>query len=109
MMAGVDPLKAFFDAGLVPSIDPAFRMGVMEKVARRRLVLDLGVRALGIFLAAIIMLVLSPSLVAVLEVLADVPLEVYAALFMAGLVALAGHFLATHRVGFTLPFTRFLF
>jgi hypothetical protein len=109
MMTGADPLKAFFDAGAAPRIDPVFRMGVMEKVARRRLLLELGVRALGILLAAVIVFVLSPSLVFVLEVLGDVPLEVYAALFMAGLVALAGQYLATHRIGFELPFARFLF
>ena len=54
-MTTADPLQAFFDAAPVAERDIAFRSQVMERVARRRLRLELGLRfAAGTLLLAML-------------------------------------------------------
>jgi hypothetical protein len=61
-MRETDPLKAFFDAGDVASADPAFRLRVVEAVARRRFRLELVTRlAISVLLLAGVALI-APTL-----------------------------------------------
>lgn len=45
-------LSAFFEAGEAPAMDLRFRLGVMERVARRRFLVSLTVRLAGVAVLA---------------------------------------------------------
>ena len=59
-MTDRDPLQAFFEAGDMPPADPGFRLSVMERVAARRLRVELAARLAACALLAWLALMLSP-------------------------------------------------
>ncbi|MEA1942087.1 MAG: hypothetical protein U9P68_07580, partial [Pseudomonadota bacterium] len=59
-MTDRDPLHAFFEAGDVPSADPGFRLSVMERVAARRLRVELAARLAAGALLAVLAFLMAP-------------------------------------------------
>ena len=85
-----DPLAAFFQAGEVPSVDPAFRIDVMEAVARRRFRIGLAIRA-GVLAGLVVLAGLLMPVVDHIAVSLGAPLlELLVILLVTGLVAFAG-------------------
>jgi hypothetical protein len=85
-----DPLAAFFQAGEVPSVDPGFRIEVMEAVARRRFRIGLAVRA-AVLAGLVVLAGLLMPVIDQLAVSLGAPLlELLVVLLVTGLVAYAG-------------------
>jgi len=99
-MTDRDPLQAFFEAGDVPSPDPGFRLSVMERVAARRLRVELAARLAACALLAWLALMLAPvaaELLAPFVRLFDDRLAL-GALLLAVAAALAGQVLLSRGV-----------
>ena len=97
-MTRPDPLKAFFEAGDAPAIDPAFRAATMQLIAQRRLQLELARAALAGLTVFVSLLLLRPIAVSLAPSLSASLGEAAVALAATGLVAFAGYYLATNTV-----------
>lgn len=97
-MTNTDPLKAFFEAGEAPVVDPGFRTSVMERIARRRLQFALARAAMAGLAVFAILLLLRPVIVTLAVDLTAALGEAALVLAVIGLAAFAGYFLATHTV-----------
>ncbi|MAK64640.1 MAG: hypothetical protein CMF75_07880 [Maricaulis sp.] len=84
-----DPLAAFFEAGDVASVDPAFRVDVMEAVARRRFRISLAIRAAILAGLVLVAALLMPVINHVAAALGAPLLEILVILLATGLVAYA--------------------
>ncbi len=85
-----DQLAAFFQAGELPSVDPAFRIDVMEAVARRRFRIGLAIRT-GILAGLVLLAALFMPVVDQIAVTLGAPLlELFVIVGVTGLVAFAG-------------------
>jgi hypothetical protein len=93
-----DPLAAFFDAGDAPPADPGFRTAVMERVARRRLRLELAARLASGVLLVLAAMVLAPVFEPVAALFGAGLADVIVVLAVTGLVAFAGHYWLTRPV-----------
>jgi len=102
-MSHPDPLQAYFEASEAPASDPAFRVSVMADIARERLMRELVKRfAVTVVLTAAIVL-FKPVLVILQAAFLDIPVEVYGALALVAVVALAGQYFITHTVRVRMP------
>jgi hypothetical protein len=68
-METTDPLADFFTAEAAPTSDRAFRVGVMEKIARRRLRIELVLRLCAGLLLVIGLALMAPAVQGVAELL----------------------------------------
>ncbi|OLF77770.1 hypothetical protein AWH62_03610 [Maricaulis sp. W15] len=90
-MDKTDPLADFFAADAAPANDRAFRTRVMERVARRRLRIELVLRLVAGCLLVLGLALVSPVLQSLADMLGQemsMPLQVIA---MAGGIAFLGH------------------
>lgn len=97
-MTNTDPLKAFFEVGDAPVVDPGFRTAVMERVARRRLQLTLARAALAGLVVFAILLLLRSVIITLVAGLSAALGEAVLVLTAIGLAAFAGHFLVTRTL-----------
>ena len=106
-MTDRDPLDVFFAADDIPSRDSAFRIRVMEGVARRRLQAELGLRLACGVLIGIAVLALAPVLDPVLRMLAELigagPVGVMGILVLTAVAGLAGYAWLTRSADLRLP------
>jgi len=97
-----DPLIDFFEAPEAPARDATFRLSLMERVAKRRLQLELALASAFVVIAATCLWLVWPALSPSLSSVGQSILEPLAVLSFIAVVAFAGKWLATHRL--RLPF-----
>ncbi len=98
-----DPLKAYFDAGQAPAEDTAFRLALMERVAKRRFQIELGLEIVFFAALALCLALLWPALNATLLSVGGSMTGIAAMVTVLGAIALAGQWAATHRLRLPLP------
>ncbi len=105
-MSNTDPLKEFFDADeatQAPAIDIAFRLAVMEKVARRRFQTEVALYLGGMILVSICLALAWPGLEIAFLVLSQSLKDIVAMLTIMIVIAMAGQMVATHPKWLRLP------
>ncbi|WP_417486950.1 hypothetical protein [Maricaulis sp.] len=90
-MDKTDPLADFFAAETVPSSDRAFRTGVMERVARRRLRIELVLRLVAGCLLVLGLALVSPALQIIAGTLGQEMSAALQIIAIVGGVAFLGH------------------
>jgi len=90
-MDKTDPLADFFAADTAPSVDRAFRTGVMERVARQRLRIELVLRLVVGCLLVLGLALMSPALQSLAGVLGQDMSTVLQVIAIAGGIAFLGH------------------
>ncbi|WP_297734872.1 hypothetical protein [uncultured Maricaulis sp.] len=106
-MSQPDPLADFFAADTAPAVDRGFRMAVMEKVAARRLRVELVLRSLATLLLLLGVALVSPVLQRFAQLLGQDLSQVLLVMLVAGTVAYLGHFWLTRQPILRLPRLRF--
>ena len=91
VMDKTDPLADFFAADAAPANDRAFRTGVMERVARRRLRIELVLRLLAGCLLVLGLALISPALQIVADTLGQEMSAALQIIAIGGGVAFLGH------------------
>jgi hypothetical protein len=102
-MTDQDQLKSLFDDNEAPAIDPSFRMAVMNRVAERRLFLDLVVQGAVMALLGVAFVLSAPLVSQNLAGMFAMPQDVYYALGGVAALTLVGRYVATHRIRLSLP------
>lgn len=80
------------------AVDPAFRIAVMQRVAARRLRLELAARLVAVAALFVIAVLLAPVAGALAQPLGPVFNDIPAVLCLAGSAALAGYLWLTRRI-----------
>jgi hypothetical protein len=102
-MTDQDTLKALFKADEAPAVDPSFRMAVMNRVAGRRLALDLVVKGTVMALLGTAFVLTAPLVSANLVGMMSMPQNVYVALGGVAALTWVGRYVAMHRIRLSLP------
>ncbi|WP_323763173.1 hypothetical protein [Maricaulis sp.] len=97
-MDKTDPLADFFAAETVPAGDRAFRTGVMERVARRRLRIELVLRLVAGCLLVLGLALVSPALQIIAETLGQEMSGVLQIIAIGGGIAFLGHGWVTRTI-----------
>ncbi len=102
-MSQPDPLADFFAEDAAPAVDRGFRTAVMERIARRRLRVELVLRGVATLLLLLGVALISPVLQRFVELLGQELSQVLLVMLAAGMVAYLGHFWLTRRPILRLP------
>ena len=98
-----DPLADFFAAEAVPAVDRGFRTAVMERVARRRLHIELALRGVATLLLLLGVALVSPALQRLAKLLGEGLLAVTMIVLAASMIAWLGHVWLTRQPRLALP------
>ena len=105
-MAEQDPLKAFFDAGEAPAVDPAFKARTMDRIAQRRLRVELALRFVAGGLLVLGFMALAPTIALIGQgVFTPELTPAFLAVGLSLAIAWTGHYLINHSI--QLPRLRF--
>ncbi len=102
-MTDQDQLKVLFDADDAPAVDPSFRMAVMNRVAGRRLLIDLVVQGALMALLGIAFVLSAPLVSQNFVGMFALPQDVYYTLGGVAVLALIGRYVATHSIRLSWP------
>jgi len=92
-----NPLAKYFEADAAPATDPAFRLEVMERMARKRLYTEMAKNAATAFMLILSFMLAWPALRGALDAPGASTMATVSILTIIGIVAFAGHWLTTHR------------
>ena len=98
-----DPLMEFFEADDAPIRDAEFRLTLMERIAKRRLQLELGAQLGLVILLGVCLWLLWPALDAALLSVGRSITSATATLTLLGTLVFVGWWTTTHRLRIQLP------